>query len=153
MSEGVVAGFPVVNVRVTLTDGSYRNVDSSEMAFMLAASQAFKKGVSEARPVLLEPVMSLEVTVPERFMGDVMSDLNGKRARVEGMDPAGEGMTTVRAHAPLAEMQRYSTDLRAITQGRGAFTMQFSHYEEVPAHLTAQVAQAAQAHREAVAAH
>jgi elongation factor G len=151
MLEGVVAGFPVVNVRVTLTDGSYHTVDSSEMAFMLAASQAFKKGVSDARPVLLEPIMEVSIEVPDQFMGDVMSDLNGRRARVEGMDPTGEGVTTVRAQAPLAEMQRYSSDLRAITQGRGAFSMHFSHYEEVPAHLTAQVAETARSHKEAAA--
>jgi elongation factor G len=151
MAEGTVAGFPVVNVRVTLTDGSYHAVDSSEMAFMLAAAQAFRKAVSEARPVLLEPIMEVCVSVPERFMGEVMSDLNGKRARVEGMDPDDEGMTVVRAHAPLAEMQRYSSDLRAITQGRGSFTMTFSHYEEVPAHLTPHVAETVKAHREELA--
>ncbi|MDP9379778.1 MAG: elongation factor G [Chloroflexota bacterium] len=153
MVEGVVAGFPIVNVRVTLTDGSYHNVDSSEMAFMLAASQAFKKGVSEARPVLLEPMMEVSITVPDQLVGDVMSDLNGRRARVEGMDPSEDGMTTVRAQAPLAEMQRYSSDLRAITQGRGLFSMEFSHYDEVPAHLTAQVVQHAKEQREAAATH
>lgn len=151
MAEGVVAGFPVVNVRVTLKDGSYHTVDSSEMAFKIAAAQAFKKGVAEAHPVLLEPVMDLAVTVPEQFVGDVMSDLNTRRARVEGMDPGEDGRTVVRAHVPLSEVQRYSSDLRAITQGRGDFTMDFACYEEVPAHLTAQVVEAARSHREAVA--
>jgi len=151
LMEGVVAGYPMVNVRVTLTDGSYHNVDSSEMAFKLAASQALKKGASEARPVLLEPVMHIEITVPDQFVGDVMSDLNSKRARVEGMDPSSDGTTIVKAHAPLAEMQRYSTDLRAITQGRGSFKMEFQHYDEVPAHLTQQIIEAAHAHRAAAA--
>lgn len=151
MMEGVVAGYPVVNVRVTLIDGSYHNVDSSEMAFMLAASQAFKKGVSEARPVLLEPVVNLVITVPEQFLGDVMSDLNGKRARVDGMDPGDDGSTVIRAHAPLAEVQRYNSDLRAITQGRGSYTAEFARYEEVPAHLMPNVAEHARAHRELVA--
>lgn len=151
LHEGLLAGFPVVNVRVTLTDGSYHNVDSSEMAFKLAASQAFKKGAAEAHPVLLEPVMEVSVAVPEQFMGDVMSDLNGRRARVEGMDPPEDGLTTVHAQAPLAEMQQYSSDLRAITQGRGSFAMEFSHYDEVPAHLTAHIVEAAKAHRETVA--
>lgn len=151
LHEGLLAGFPVVNVRVTLTDGSYHNVDSSEMAFKLAASQAFKKGASEARPVLLEPVMEVQISVPEHIVGDVMSDLNSKRARVEGMEPAEDGNTVVRAQVPLAEMQKYSNDLRAITQGRGSFSMEFSHYEEVPAHLTPTIVQAAKAHREAAA--
>ncbi len=151
LHEGLVAGFPVVNVRVTLTDGSYHSVDSSEMAFKVAASQAFRKGAIEAHPVLLEPVMEVAITVPEQFVGEVMSDLNGKRARVEGMDPGEHGQTCVRAQVPLAEMQKYSSDLRAITQGRGSFTMEFSHYEPVPHHLTPHVVEAAKAHREAVA--
>ncbi len=151
MAEGVVAGFPVVNVKVTLKDGSYHAVDSSEMAFKLAASQAFKKGVADARPVLLEPVMELAVTTPEQFVGDVMSDLNSRRARVEGMEPGEDGTTVVRAHVPQAEVQRYSSDLRAITQGRGTFTLEFACYEEVPSHLTSHVVETARAHREAVA--
>ncbi len=148
IQEGPVAGYPVVNVRVTLTDGSYHSVDSSDMAFKLAASQAFRKGAAEARPTLLEPIMSVTVTVPDQFTGEVMSDLNGKRARVEGMEPSGDGMTTVRAQVPLAEIQRYSSDLRAITQGRGSFTMEFSHYEQVPPHLSQQIVEAARARRE-----
>ena len=151
MQEGVVAGYPVVNIRVTLTDGSHHNVDSSEMAFMLAAAQAFRKGVSEARPVLLEPVVNLLIIVPELFVGDVMSDLNGKRARVDGMEPGDDGSTTIRAHAPLAEVQRYSSDLRAITQGRGSYTMEFVRYEEVPEHLMPHIVERARSHRELIA--
>jgi elongation factor G len=108
------------------------------MAFKLASGQAFRQGFQEAQPVLLEPVMDMAIVVPEQFVGDVMSDLNGKRARVHGMEPEG-GTTTVHASAPLAEIQRYATDLRSITQGRGTFTMKFSHYEEVPAHIVQQV--------------
>ncbi len=131
---GVFAGCPVVDVRVTLFDGSFHPVDSSEMAFKLASSQAFRKGFEDGQPILLEPICDLDITVPESFVGDVMSDLNGKRARVQGMDPEGD-VTTVHAQAPLAEIQRYATDLRSITQGRGTYTMKFSHYEEVPAHV------------------
>jgi elongation factor G len=148
MQEGIVAGYPIVNVRVTLTDGSHHNVDSSEMAFKLAAAQAFKKGAQDASPALLEPVMEVCIRTPDAFTGDVMSDLNGKRARVEGMEPEGEGTTVIRAQAPLAEMQRYTSGLRAITQGRGSFTMEFSHYEQVPAHLTEAVAAAAKARKD-----
>jgi elongation factor G len=108
------------------------------MAFKVAASQAFRKGFEEAGPTLLEPVMDVAVIVPEQFVGDVMSDMNGKRARVQGMEPDGD-MTTIHAQAPLAELQRYATDLRSITQGRGTYTMEFSHYEEVPAHIAQQV--------------
>ena len=134
LSEGVLAGYPVVDVKVTLYDGSYHSVDSSEMAFKIASSAAFKKGMENGRPVLLEPVMSVSVTVPEQYMGDVMSDLNGKRARVLGMEPEGTS-SVIKALVPLAEMQRYATDLRSITQGRGIYTMGFAYYEEVPAHV------------------
>jgi elongation factor G len=150
LPEGIQAGYPVVDVRVTLTDGSYHPVDSSEMAFKIASSQAFRKASEEAQPVLLEPVMDLAIVVPDQFVGDVMSDLNGKRARVQGMDPD-NGSTTVHAQAPLAEVQRYSTDLRSITQGRGTFSMEFSHYEEVPAHVAQQVI--AEHKKQAAAAH
>lgn len=134
LPEGVLAGYPVVDVKVTLQDGSYHPVDSSEMAFKLASSQAFKQGFQDAQPILLEPIMNMEITVPEQYVGDVMSDLNGKRARVQGLEPAG-GTTVVKAQAPLAEIQRYATDLRSITQGRGTYTLELSHYEEVPAHI------------------
>ncbi|MFN8534194.1 MAG: elongation factor G [Dehalococcoidia bacterium] len=134
LHEGALAHFPLVDLRVVLYDGSYHPVDSSEMAFKIAASQALKKGVLQAHPVLIEPIMDVEVTVPEQFMGDILSDLNTKRGRVQGMN-TNAGMSVVTATAPLAEMQRYATDLRSITQGRGSFTMTLGHYEEVPSHL------------------
>jgi elongation factor G len=152
LPEGILAGYPFVDLRVTLTDGSYHPVDSSEMAFKLASSQAFKKATEGAQPVLLEPVVDLHVMVPDQFVGDVMSDLNGKRARVQGMDPD-NGTTTIHAQAPLAEIQRYSTDLRSITQGRGTYSMEFSHYEEVPAHAAQQVIADSKKREAAAAAH
>jgi elongation factor G len=138
LGEGVVAGYPVVDMRVTLFDGSYHPVDSSEMAFKIAASQAFKKAVNSANPILLEPIMNISVRVPEQYMGDVVGDLNTKRARVQGMSPE-DGISIIEAQVPLAEVQRYSTDLRSITQGRGIYTIEFSHYEEVPTHVAQQV--------------
>ncbi|GIW08841.1 MAG: elongation factor G [Dehalococcoidia bacterium] len=134
LHEGVLAHFPLVDLRVVLYDGSYHPVDSSEMAFKIAASQALKKGVMQANPVLIEPIMDVEITVPEQFLGDILSDLNTKRGRVQGMNTSG-GVSVISAQAPLAEMQRYATDLRSITQGRGTFKMTLSHYEEVPPHL------------------
>ena len=139
LGEGILAGFPVVNIKVTLTDGSYHAVDSSEMAFKLAASQAFKKAAQSANPVILEPVMKLEVTVPEGYTGDVMSDLTTKRGHVTGMNPGDDGTTTIVADIPAAEIQRYATDLRSITQGRGTFRVTFDHYQQVPAHLTSSI--------------
>lgn len=131
MEEGVVAGYPVQDIIVRLVDGSYHTVDSSEMAFKIAASQAFKKGMENADAILLEPIMNLEVVVPEAYMGDIMGDLNSKRGKIQGMDP-GDGVQKIRAQVPMAEMFKYSIDLRSMTQGRGFFTMEFSHYEEVP---------------------
>ncbi|MCL4368253.1 MAG: elongation factor G [Actinobacteria bacterium] len=138
LGEGVQAGYPMVDLKVTLYDGSYHPVDSSEMAFKIAASQAFKKGVNQANPVLLEPIMNITIRVPEQYMGDVVGELNTKRARVLGMSPE-DGISVIEAQVPLAEVQRYSTDLRSITQGRGTYTIEFSHYEEVPAHVAQQV--------------
>ncbi len=138
MVEGVLAGYPVVDVQVTLTDGSYHPVDSSEMAFKIAASMAFKKAFLDAQPVLLEPVVDLEVTVPEEYMGDVMGDLNKKRGRIQGIDTRG-AFSVVRAQAPQAEVFRYAIDLRSMTQGRGVFTLAFSHYEEVPSQVAQSV--------------
>ncbi len=136
LNEGPLAGFPVINVRVNLYDGSYHPVDSSEMAFKIAAQQAFKKGALDAKPVLLEPITDLKVTVPDSFVGDVMGDLtSARRGRVLGMDQVGNGFTTIEAQAPLAEVQRYATDLRSMTQGRGIFTMQISHYEVCPGNV------------------
>jgi len=134
IKKGVLASYPTVDFRATLYDGSYHPVDSQEIAFRLAAQLAFKKGIPEAGPVLLEPIMSVTITVPEEYMGDVLGDLNTKRARVQGMEQQ-RGNSIITAQAPLAEMQRYATDLRSITQGRGIFSMEFSHYEEVPGHL------------------
>ena len=138
LDDGPLAGYPVEGVRVSLYDGSYHPVDSSEMAFKIAASLAFRKGFMEANPVLLEPIMNVEITVPESFMGDVMGDLNKKRGRILGMEPRG-GMQVIRAQVPMAEMFKYAIDLRSMTQGRGSFTSQFSHYEEVPAQIAEQV--------------
>lgn len=143
MSEGVLAGYPVTNVSVTLYDGSFHPVDSSELAFKIAASMAFKKGLQQAKPVLLEPVMEVEVLVPETFVGDVISDLNTKRGRILGMEPAGK-VTRIRAMAPLAEMARYAIDLKSMTQGRGSFQMHFSSYEEVPGQIADKIIKKAQ---------
>jgi elongation factor G len=131
MESGVLAGYPVVDIRVELVDGSYHEVDSSEMAFKVAGSMAFKSGMQRARPKLLEPVMAVEVVTPEEYLGDVMGDLNGRRGRVEGLEPRGNAQV-IKARVPLATMFGYATDLRSTTQGRATFTMQFDRYEEVP---------------------
>ncbi|MFT4039715.1 MAG: elongation factor G [Thermomicrobiales bacterium] len=151
LEAGPLAGYPVVNVRVTLTDGSYHAVDSNEMSFKIASKEAFKKGILQGKPVLLEPVMLVKVTVPDTYTGDVMSDLNTKRAHVSGMNPGANASTTIEAHVPAAEVQRYATDLRSITQGRGSFTSEFSHYQPVPQQIAEQVRAAAA--KQAEAAH
>ncbi len=138
MDKGVLAGYPTSDFRAALYDGSFHTVDSSEIAFKLAAHLAFKKGIPDAGPVLLEPIMNFTITIPEEFTGDVLGDLNSRRGRVQGMDQQ-RGMGVIAARAPLAEMQRYATDLRAITQGRGIYTMEFSHYEEVPSHIAQKI--------------
>jgi elongation factor G len=138
MEEGVLAGYPVVDVRVTLYDGSYHTVDSSEMAFKIAGSLAFKKGVLQASPGLLEPIMTVEVAVPDESMGDVIGDLNSKRGRVLGVETKGKGQV-IKAQVPLAEMLEYATQLKAITSDRGDYTMEFSHYDELPPHLKERV--------------
>ena len=138
MEHGNLAGCPVVDVRVSLVFGKYHPVDSSEAAFKMAGSLGFKAAFNDARPCLLEPVMQVSVTVPDEFTGDIIGDLNGKRSRVQGMNPAG-GFTTVEAQVPQGEMLRYATELRSMTQGRGIFTMKFSHYEEVPSHAAQKV--------------
>ncbi|MDD2234567.1 MAG: elongation factor G [Desulfitobacteriaceae bacterium] len=135
MSEGILAGYPVTNIKVTLYDGSYHSVDSSEMAFKLAAILAFRKGSELADPTLLEPVVEVTVKVPEIYMGDVIGDLNGKRGRVLGMEAEGK-YQVISAHVPLAEMLRYAIDLKSITQGKGSFKMNFLQYDEVPARLS-----------------
>jgi len=136
--EGILAGYPVVDVRVTLVDGSSHPVDSSDMAFKIAAAQALKKGLTEAQPVLLEPIVNMTITVPDTLTGDIISDLNTKRGRVLGMNP-GNGVNEIQAQAPLAEVQRYAMDIRSMTQGRGTFTIEFSHYEEVPAQIAQKI--------------
>ena len=128
---GVLAGYPVIDVKVSLIDGSYHEVDSSEMAFKIAGSMALREAVLKASPVLLEPKMKVEVEVPEDFLGDVMGDLNSRRGGIEAMNSEG-GIAKVTAKVPLAEMFGYATDIRSKTQGRGIFSMEFSHYEEVP---------------------
>jgi len=132
MEAGILAGYPVVDVKVELYDGSYHEVDSSEMAFKVAASMAFKDGMKKANPVLLEPVFKVEVVTPEDYMGDVMGDLNSRRGRIEGMEARQGGAQAINAMVPLSEMFGYSTDLRSATQGRATYTMIFDHYEEVP---------------------
>ncbi|MBK0396242.1 MULTISPECIES: elongation factor G [Kingella] len=139
LPNGVVAGFPVVDVRIRLVFGSYHDVDSSQLAFELAASQAFKEGMRKASPVLLEPIMAVEVETPEDYMGDVMGDLNRRRGIVLGMDDDGIGGKKVRAEVPLAEMFGYSTDLRSATQGRATYSMEFAKYAEAPANVAAEV--------------
>jgi len=136
--EGSLAGYPVVDVKVTLYDGSFHPVDSSDIAFKIAGAQALKKGLSQGQPVLLEPIMNLTITVPETYTGDITSDLNTKRGRVLGMSPS-DGVNVIEAQAPYAEMLRYAIDLRSMTQGRGHFAMEFDHYEEVPAHLSQKI--------------
>jgi elongation factor G len=136
--EGVLAKYPAVDVKVTLYDGSYHPVDSSEMSFKIAATQAFKKGLTQGQPILLEPIVNMRILVPDAFTGDVIGDLNSKRARVLGMNPE-NGMNTIDAQAPLAEVLRYAIDLRSMTQGRGTFSTEFSHYEEVPAQITQKI--------------
>jgi len=145
MERGVLAGYPVVDVRVSLFDGSYHSVDSSEMAFKIAASMAFKKGFMEAKPILLEPIMKLEVTVPEEYMGDIIGDLNKKRGKILGMEPDGKNQI-VKALVPQAELAKYAIDLRSMTQGRADFEMVFDHYEEVPSHLAEQIIAEARKH-------
>jgi elongation factor G len=138
MENGILAGYPVLDIKVTLYDGSYHDVDSSEMAFKIAGSMAFKEGCRKAKPILLEPVFKIEVTVPEEYMGDVMGDINSRRGRVEGME-ARAGAQVIRGYVPLSEMFGYATDLRSKTQGRGVYTMQFAHYEEVPKSIAEEI--------------
>jgi elongation factor G len=138
MRDGVLAGYPVKNVKVAVTDGKEHPVDSKPVAFEIAAREVFKLAFRDAGPVMLEPIMDVKVIVPESNMGDILGDLNTRRARVQGMD-SDRGRSIVTAQVPLAEMQRYTTDLRSMTGGRGVFEMEFSHYEQVPAHLAQEV--------------
>jgi len=148
MAGGYLAGYPMVDVRVTLYDGSYHDVDSSDMAFKIAGSLGFKNAVEKAKPVLLEPIMNMEVTVPDECMGDVIGDLNSRRGKVLGMDTKGHSQV-IKSRVPMAEVLKYAPDLRSITSGRGEFQMEFSHYEEVPPHLSEKVIKEAKARKAA----
>ena len=149
LEGGVVAGFPVVDLKATLVDGSYHAVDSSGMSFEIAGGHALTKGIHQATPVLLEPVMRVRVTVPEGYTGDVMGDLNSKRGRIQGMTPQEHGMTLIEAEIPQAEMMRYATELRSQTQGLGSFGMEFDHYDQVPQHLVPAIVEAMREKEEA----
>ncbi|MAZ38537.1 MAG: elongation factor G, partial [Legionellales bacterium] len=139
MENGVLAGYPVIDVKVTLFDGSYHDVDSSEMAFKLAGSRCFRQGALNAKPALLEPIMKVEVTTPEDYMGDVMGDLNRRRGILQGMDDTAAGKS-VKAEVPLAEMFGYATSLRSMTQGRATYSMEFAKYNEAPSSIAEEVA-------------
>jgi len=139
MEQGVLAGYPVLGVKATLYDGSYHDVDSSEMAFKIAGSMAFKKGALQAQPVLLEPMMKVEVITPEESMGDVVGDLNRRRGLIEGMEEAPGGLKAVNAQVPLSEMFGYATDLRSQTQGRASYSMEFLKYAEAPNNIAEKV--------------
>jgi elongation factor G len=138
MESGGLAGYPVVDIRIVLRDGSYHDVDSSEMAFKVAGSMAFKAAMQRSKPKLLEPVMAVEVVTPEEYLGDVMGDLNSRRGHVEGLEPRGNAQV-ITARVPLATMFGYATDLRSTTQGRATFTMQFDRYEEVPQSIAGEI--------------
>ena len=152
MEEGIVAGYPVTDVKVTLYDGSYHDVDSSEMAFKIAGSMAFKKGMQESKPILLEPIMNMEIIIPEENMGDVIGDLNSRRGKVTGVVPQSKSQA-IKAHVPMAEVLKYAMDLRSMTGGRGVFTMEFFHYEEVPGHLSEKIISEAKARKEEIKHH
>ncbi len=140
MGAGILAGYPVVDVRVELTDGSYHDVDSSERAFKIAGSMAFKEAMKRAKPILLEPMMAVEVTTPEEYLGDVMGNLNSRRGRIESMNPVGNAQV-IKASVPLSEMFGYATDIRSMSQGRATFHMDFDHYEEVPQSIASDIAE------------
>ncbi|MCF8720323.1 elongation factor G [Nitrospina gracilis] len=148
MEHGAVANYPMVDVKVVLYDGSYHDVDSSEMAFKIAGSIGFKKGVKDCKPILLEPIMTMEVNVPSECVGDVMGDLNSKRGKILGVDASDEDQT-IRAHVPMASILNYAPELRALTGGRGVFVMEFDHYDVVPEHLTAKIVEETRAEAEA----
>ena len=147
MAEGVLAGYPVVDMKAVIYDGSYHDVDSSGMSFEIAGNQALRRGIAQASPILLEPIMKLAVTVPDSYTGEVMSDLNGKRGRILGMNPHGN-VTTIEAEVPQVELQRYAQDLRSLTQGRGEYQVEFDHYEPVPNNLEQRVIEGAKRARE-----
>jgi len=147
VQEGVLAGYPVDDIKVVVYDGSFHPVDSSEICFKIAGAGAMRRGLADAQSILLEPVMDISIKAPEEYTGDIIGDLNTKRAQVQGMNPE-DGMNIVDAQVPLAEVLRYSIALKSITQGKGTFTMQFSHYQEVPAVAAQKVIAARQAEKE-----
>jgi len=149
---GVLAGYPLSDFRATLYDGSFHPVDSNEMAFKIAASMALKDGVQQAKPALLEPIMIVEIRIPEAYMGEVNRDLNGRRGRVLGMDTQGE-IQIIKSQVPLAEMSNYATELRSLAQGRGSFTMTLDHYEDVPSHIAEKVIETHRKEIEAAGGH
>jgi elongation factor G len=144
--RGYLAGYPVVDFKVILYDGSYHDVDSNELSFKVAGRLAFKKAMEQAKPVLLEPIMAVEITVPDEFAGSVMGDLNSRRGRIQGMDNK-PGKAVVKAEVPMAEMLTYGTDLTSLTQGRGSFSMEMAHYDIVPAQQQEKIVAAAKAER------
>jgi elongation factor G len=147
LPQGLLAGYPITDVKVKLYDGGYHEVDSSEMAFKIAARLAFQKAFEQCKPVLLEPIMTITVTVPDEYMGDVIGDLNSRRGKVLGAEAKGNGQQVIRAHVPLAEVLRYAPDLRSMTQGRGDFELELWRYEEVPPHIAERIIREAQAAR------
>jgi elongation factor G len=138
MRKGIVAGFPVQDIRVTLYDGQHHAVDSSEMAFKIAGMMGFKNAMAEARPTLLEPIVKMEVSVPDECVGDVIGDMNSRRGKVLGMDPSGSSQV-VNAQVPMSEVLKYAPELRSMTSDRGMFTLEFSHYEEIPAPMAKKI--------------
>jgi len=148
MRNGVVAGYPVVDVKVKLFDGSYHEVDSDEISFKVAGSMGFREGAKKAAPIILEPVMSIEIITPEEYLGDVMGDINSRRGKIEGF-MARKDAQVIKARAPLSEMFGYATSLRSMTQGRAIFTMQFSHYSQLPKTITDELSEKSQSRRSA----
>jgi len=138
MESGVVSGYPVIDIKATIYDGSYHEVDSSDIAFKIAGSMALRDGVTQAKPVLLEPIMKLEIVAPDEFLGDIMGDLNSRRGHIESIETR-DGMAVIRALVPLAETFGYTTNLRSLTQGRAAHSLEFYHYQELPAELADQI--------------
>ncbi len=147
MERGILAGYPAVDFKVALVDGSFHAVDSSEMAFKIAGGLAFRKGIQDSKPILLEPIMNVIVKVPKDYVGDVIGDLNGRRGKVMGMDSETKN-EIISAQAPMSEIQRYAPDLTSFTGGRGSFKVEFSHYEEVPAHMAEKIIAQAEAEKE-----
>jgi len=149
MKEGILAYYPIIDLKVTLYDGSYHPVDSSEMAFKIAGSMALKKAFMDAKPVLLEPIMKAEIIVPDETLGTVIGDLNARRGKVQGVEPQAGGNQKIIALIPMAEMLTYANQLHSMTSGRGIYSMEFSHYEEVPSHIAQKIVEQRQKERQA----